>query len=92
MYDEEYEYFEPSESQVNDWNIHNDHQDNNGDEEPYLCDWCDGELNPNTMSDICDKCADEYDRANPHPLDIAEREDREAECFGLEPAPWKGEF
>jgi hypothetical protein len=55
-------------------------------------DYCGNWIDDCSNNDECQECEDAYDRANPHPLDIAEREEREAECFGLDPPPWKGEF
>jgi hypothetical protein len=44
------------------------------------------------LDDECQECENEWHRKNPHPLDVAEREEREAAGFGLEPPPWRGEF
>jgi hypothetical protein len=85
------DYVEPTADQINDWNIHNDHQGDNEDafDLVVVCDWCDNEIKNTSNSDgLCQECQDEYDRANPHPLNIAEREDREAENFGLK---WESE-
>lgn len=56
------------------------------------CDECDEPYVPNWDLHTCDSCMAEYWHNHPDPLDIAEREEREAECFGLDPPPWKGEF
>jgi hypothetical protein len=40
-----------------------------------------------SLNDECQECQDAYDRAHPHPLDIAEIEDREDRSAGLE-GPW----
>lgn len=92
-WDEGREYVEiPTEAQIMDWNIHNDHQDNNEDyDEPSLCDYCDAVLPEGYMYSTCEKCEDVYWRANPHPLDIAEREELEDRSAGLD-IPWRGEF
>lgn len=80
------EYAEPTEDQLNDWNIHNDHQDDNEDVWDDLCEWCEsnGKL---SFSSLCRECEDEYNRSNPHPLDIAEREELENRSEGLD-LPW----
>ena len=92
-WDEGREYVDiPTEAQIIDWNIHNDHQNDNEDfDEPYLCDWCEKPLHPDSNSDMCDDCIREYDLRHPHPLDIAEREELEDRSAGLD-LPWKGEF
>ena len=58
-----------------------------------LCDECEEPFHPySEMNITCQECENDYAARYPHPLDIAEMEDRGAECFGLEPPPWKGEF
>lgn len=78
------EYNEPSEDLINDWNIHNDHQDDNEDDETMNCDWCEQPFIPHWSQEICDACQAEYWYTHPDPAEIAEREEREAENFGLE--------
>lgn len=69
------EYGDPSEDMINDWNIHNDHQDDNEDiDETVYCSNCDKPFTPDWDDDLCNPCAAKYERAHPHPLDIAEAE------------------
>lgn len=79
------EYGDPSEDQINDWNIHNDHQisDDELNDEP-VCIECGNPYVPNWDIHTCDSCMAEFWHRNPDPLDIAEREEREAEFFGLD--------
>jgi hypothetical protein len=84
------EYGDPSEDMINDWNIHNDHQDDGEyDEamEELICDDCENTYVDYPVNNLCRRCQDEYDRRNPHPLDIAEREELEDRSAGLE-QPW----
>ena len=82
MYDD---YVEPTEDQLNDWNIHNDHQDDYVDIEDVSihCDQCGRLLSTDYFYPVCRPCDLEYE----HPLDIAEREELEDRSAGLE-EPW----
>jgi hypothetical protein len=51
------------------------------------CDTCEDLFVPEGFQTECQDCKDAYDRANPHPLDIAEREFQEDQSAGLE-EPW----
>ena len=68
-------FYEPTPDQINDWNIHNDHQDNNEPEdETIYCSNCDKPFTPDWDDDMCNPCAGAYARSHPHPLDIAQEE------------------
>ena len=55
-----------------------------------VCDWCEATIEDTSdSSGLCAECEDEYDRANPHPLDVAEMEDLEDRSAGLEDPWWR---
>jgi len=87
----DYPNYEPTENQINDWNIHNDHQNNNepDDEDFYYCDNCAAVLIGPDYSDLCTECENAYAKQHPHPLDIAEREFLEDQSAGLEDPWWR---
>jgi hypothetical protein len=83
-------YYEPSESEINDWNIHNDHQGDNEDpvDEP-VCIECGNLYVPHWDIHTCDSCMADYWHRHPDPLDIAEMEDLEDRSAGLEDPWWR---
>lgn len=76
-YEPEGQYYEPFESEINDWNIHNDHQGDNDDSEEPVCIECGNPYVPHWDIHTCDACMAEYWHHNPDPLDIAEQEYQE---------------
>jgi hypothetical protein len=55
-----------------------------------LCDLCEEPFHPySELSTTCSDCERDYDERYPHPLDVAEMEDREDRSAGLEEPWWR---
>jgi hypothetical protein len=50
---------------------------------------CGNWIDDRSNNDDCQDCQDEYDRTNPHPLDIAEQEEREYRFAELDDPWWR---